>query len=81
MLTNGRNDVRLALELLATADAIKTVRAQVRLLVDREDPAVEGFNDPWPVLIYGDDVAEGLVAIAARLGARGGMPSVPKLER
>ncbi len=60
--------VRFALELLGVADAIRAIRSQIRFLVDANDPRVEDFSDPWPILIYGDDVADAMVAIAGRMG-------------
>jgi hypothetical protein len=67
-LQSRPDSARFACELLATADAIRSIRAQIRFLVDQSDPRVEDYSDPWPILIYGDDVADAMVAIARRMG-------------
>jgi hypothetical protein len=67
---NEEPNACFACDLLAIAESLRRVRSRIRHLVDVDDPAVDGFNDPWVVLIHADDIADALADIAGRMGAR-----------
>jgi len=60
-----------AAELLATADALRHARGQVRLLMENNDPAVTLDSAGFTVIFYGLGVAQELETIARRLGKDG----------
>jgi hypothetical protein len=62
-------DNHLAAELLAVADALRSVCSQLCQLVHADHPAVAGQPEARLVLVEGLDVAAALEVIAQRLGA------------
>lgn len=58
----------LSAEMLATADALRHVRAQLSRLVNADHPAIVGLDETTVVLIQGPAVAEALESLATRLG-------------
>jgi hypothetical protein len=62
------NTSRLSAEMLATADALRHVRAQLSHLVNANHPAIVGQSETTVVLMQGPAVALALEALATRLG-------------
>jgi hypothetical protein len=61
---------RLAQELLATADALRTAAVGIQQLDGASHPAVSGCPEAAIVRAHAGDVADALEALAARLDLR-----------
>ncbi len=58
---------RLAAEMLAVADALRTIRGSLARAVHTDHPAVTGRPEVRTVLVEGLDVAAALEALAQRI--------------